>query len=142
LFAAAAETPVKVRSIESDHIFLIDGRPPCKHSLRKPWVQAVEAEGLDPAPHFHDLRHTWKTNARRSGMDPEIRESILGHWYRGRSVNERYGRIGDAELLRAIDAMTFDHGETEIIVSSPRKKKPKEDMTLNRQVCDQIVTKS
>lgn len=29
---------------------------------------------------------------------------------------ERYGRIGETELLRAIDSMTFDHGETEIWV--------------------------
>ncbi len=75
-------------------------------------------------------------------MDPEIRESIMGHWYRGRSVNERYGRISDAELLRAIDGMSFNHGETEIQVNSNKKKKPTEDVTLNRQVCDQIVTKS
>jgi integrase len=135
------EEVMKVQSIGSDHVFLIDGRPPCKHSLRKPWVQAVEEIGLDPAPHFHDLRHAWKTNARRSGMDPEIRESIMGHWYRGRSVNERYGRISDAELLRAIDEMSFNHGETEIVVNGHEKKKPTEATTLNRQVCDQIVTK-
>jgi hypothetical protein len=29
---------------------------------------------------------------------------------------ERYGRISEAELLRAVDSMTFDHGETEIWV--------------------------
>jgi integrase len=136
------EENLKVRSIGSDHLFLIEGRTPCKHSLRKPWVQAVREIGLEPPPHFHDLRHAWKTNARRSGMDPEIRESIMGHWYRGRSVNERYGRISDAELIRAIDEMSFDHGETEIQVNGHEKKKPTEAGTLNRQVCDQIVTKS
>jgi hypothetical protein len=47
-------------------------------------------------------------------MDPLIAESTLGHRIRGRTVNERYGRIGDAELLRAVDKMTFDHGDTEI----------------------------
>lgn len=26
--------------------------------------------------------HTWKVNERRSGMDPEIREAIMGHWFR------------------------------------------------------------
>ena len=133
---------LKVLSIGSDRVFLIEGRPPCKHSLRKPWVQAVQETGLEPAPHFHDLRHAWKTNARRSGMDPEIRESIMGHWYRGRSVNERYGRISDTELIRAIDGMSFDHGETEIVVNGHEKKKPNEAVTLNRQVCDQIVTKT
>ena len=66
----------------------------------------------------------------------------MGHWYRGRSVNERYGRISDAELIRAIDEMSFDHGETEIQVNGHEKKKPTEGRILNRQVCDQIVTKS
>jgi hypothetical protein len=56
-------------------------------------------------------------------MDPEIRESIMGHWYRGRSVTERYGRISDEELLYAIDAMTFDHGDTEILLSDGKKEK-------------------
>lgn len=75
-------------------------------------------------------------------MDLELRESIMGHWFRGRNVNERYGRISDAELIRAIDGMSYDHGETEIQVNSQKKKKPTEGGSLNRQVCDQIVTKS
>jgi integrase len=114
---------LKVHSISSDSVFLIEGRPLCRHSIRKPWNDAFEKIGLDPAPTFHDLRHTWKTNARRSGMDPEIRESIMGHWSRRRSVTERYGRISDEELLHAVDAMTFDHGGTEILISDGRKEK-------------------
>jgi len=50
-------------------------------------------------------------------MDPEIRESILGHWFKEKSVSERYGRISDEELVRAIDRMAFDHGRTEIYVA-------------------------
>ncbi len=68
----------------------------------------------------HGLRHTWKTNARRSGMDPEIREAIMGHVGRARSVRERYGQISDQELLKATNLLTFDHGETEIWLSSPK----------------------
>jgi hypothetical protein len=56
-------------------------------------------------------------------MDPEIRESIMGHWFRGRSVTERYGRISDEELIRAMDSMTFDHGNTEILISEGKKEK-------------------
>lgn len=82
------------------------------------WPRACESLKLEqPWPRFHDLRHTWKTNARRSRMDPEIRESILGHSSRQRSVSERYGRISNHELVNAVDAMTFDHGETEILVA-------------------------
>lgn len=117
---------LKVQSIGSDKVFLIEGRPLCRHSIKKPWNDAFRKIGIDPAPTFHDLRHTWKTNARRSGMDPEIRESIMGHWYRGRNVTERYGRISDDELLNAIDAMTFDHGETEILISDGKKEKSDE----------------
>ena len=49
-------------------------------------------------------------------MDPQIAESIMGHWYKERTVNERYVRISDEELIQAIDAITFDHGPTEILV--------------------------
>jgi integrase len=90
-------------------------------TFKNPWERACKALGLDkPWPRFHDLRHTWRTNARRSGVDPQIAESIMGHWFKGRSVNDRYGRISDQELLDAIDRMTFDHGETEIFVARGR----------------------
>jgi len=56
-------------------------------------------------------------------MHPEIQESILGHATRQRSVSERYGRISDQELLAAIDLMTFDHGETEILIARERPEK-------------------
>lgn len=71
---------------------------------------------MEPPPRFHDLRHTWRTNARRSGVDPQIAETIMEHVFRLRSVNDRYGRISDQELLKAIDMMNFDNGETEILV--------------------------
>ena len=50
-------------------------------------------------------------------MDPQIAESIMGHWFKGKSVNDRYGRISDKELVNAIDSMTFEHGPTEILVA-------------------------
>ena len=113
-----------VQSINSDKVFLSQGRQTTRHSIKRPWVRACKQIGLSPCPTFHDLRHTWKTNARRSGMDPEIRESIMGHWCRGRNVNERYGRISDKELIDAIDLMTVEHGETEILLSDSRKENP------------------
>jgi integrase len=111
------ERVLKVQSLGTDQVFLVKDQPPNKHSLKNPWLKAVRFMELDPRPRFHDLRHTWKTNARRSGMDPEIREAIMGHWSRGRNVNERYGRISEEELIRAIDSLTVDHGETEIVVA-------------------------
>lgn len=108
---------MKVQAIGTDKVFLINGKPPYEDSIRKPWDKAVRLAGLSPAPRFHDLRHTWKTNAMRSGMDQEIRERILGHWNRARNVNERYGRISDDDLVRAMDGMTYDHGDTEILIA-------------------------
>ncbi len=39
---------------------------------------------------------------------------IMGHSTKQKSVSDRYGAISDEEFLRAVDSMTFDHGETEI----------------------------
>lgn len=113
----------KLRSISTDKVFLTErGKPPSEDSLRKPWKAAVEAVGLDPAPTIHDLRHVWKTNAMRSRMDYEIREAILGH---GRGIAGRYGRISDDDLVRAVDGMRFDKGETEIWLARREKENPK-----------------
>jgi integrase len=130
----------KVRALDCDRLFLIDGRPPSPGSLRKPWRTAVYDLGLDPAPTIHDLRHTWKTNAMRSGMDPEIRESIMGHWFRGKTVAERYGRISDEDLRREIDKVTFDHGETEILVSDSKKKKPESGGSSSGKNVNKLLT--
>jgi hypothetical protein len=54
-------------------------------------------------------------------MDPEIREAILGHSSKQRLVAERYGRISDLEFVNAIDAMTCDHGTTEILATIKEK---------------------
>jgi len=105
-------------------------------TFKNPWERACKAlqeeeqekkvkepKWEKPWPRFHDLRHTWRPNARRSGMHPEIEMAIMGHSQRKRSVHERYGFIGDQELLGAIDKMTFDHGETQILVASSEKGK-------------------
>lgn len=123
------EETQKVTCLGTDKVFLLkDGqtvRPLGMETFKNPWPRACEALEKakllsKPFPRFHDLRHTWRANARRSGVDPAIAESILGHWFRGRTVNERYGRIGDEELLKAIDSMTFDHGSSEILVARGR----------------------
>jgi integrase len=118
------EGVMKVRVLGRNEVFLVDGDPIAKGTGRRAWENAVKAIGLEPARHFHDLRHTWKTNARRSGMDPEIRESIMGHWFKEKSITERYGRVGDLELIRAIDQMTLDQGPSEIFLASSPKEKP------------------
>jgi len=114
------EESVKVACMDSERVFLLRDkkglRPPTVEAAKNCWPRACEALDLDkPRPRFHDLRHTWRANARRSGVDPTIAESILGHWFKGKGVSDRYGWVSDHELVQAVDAMTFDQGDTEII---------------------------
>jgi integrase len=116
------EDALRVTALGSDHVFLVQDkngvRPIGVETAKNPWRRACDSLKLPkPWPHLHDLRHSFKTNARLSGMDPEIREGILGHSTRVRSVSERYGLVRDEELVTAIDAMSFDHGTTQILVA-------------------------
>ncbi|MDQ7785477.1 MAG: site-specific integrase [Desulfomonilaceae bacterium] len=129
------EDAMRLTVLGCDDVFFVQDRrglrPIPEETARNPWPRACKKLGLEkPWPRFHDLRHTWKTNARRSRMDPEIREAILGHSTKERSVSERYGRISDQELVAAIDSMTFDHGETEILVA--KRKSPSGNRTPTR----------
>lgn len=113
----------RVRSLNDDLLFQIDGHPVSYDSLQHPWFRALDKLNWDwPRPRFHDLRHTWKTNARRSGIDHEIREMILGHSNRTLDVSERYGFVDDSELVAAIDKFTYDNGLTQILVASKSEK--------------------
>ncbi len=132
------EDVLKVRAMGTDRVFLHNGAAAShRDELRWCWDRRIINLDFDPFPIFNDLRHTWKTNARRSGMDEEIREAIMGHWYKAKSINERYGVISDQELIKATDLLTFDHGETVIIVRSRKKK----SQGVPPSGCDQIVTK-
>ena len=97
-----------------DHCGTYPGKPISASMVRKAWAKAVKKAGLDGLQ-MRDLRHTWKTNAQRSGMDPSIRNLIVGHSSQ-RSVEDRYIRVSDDELLRAVDSMRFDNGWTELDV--------------------------
>lgn len=117
---------LKITCIGHDDFFLMKDRkgvrPIGLETFKNCWPRACNDVGLEtPHPRFHDLRHTWRTNARRSGVDAQIAECIMGHWFRGKSVNDRYGRISEKELVDAINKMTFGHGDTEIWVSTPVK---------------------
>ena len=52
----------------------------------------------------------------RSGVRPFIADAIVGHGDRKKTVQSLYLSISDADLLNAIDQMTFDKGDTEIFV--------------------------
>ncbi|MGB6063627.1 MAG: hypothetical protein WBG50_02400 [Desulfomonilaceae bacterium] len=50
----------------------------------------------------------------RSGWHPLIADAIVGHRDRKKDVKSLYLTISDADLVREIDKLTFDHGKTEI----------------------------
>ncbi len=95
-----------------DHCGTYQGKTISASMVRKAWSRAVQKAGLDGLQ-MRDLRHTWKTNAQRSGMDPTTRNLIVGHSSQ-RSVEDRYIRVSDEELLKAVDSMRFDNGWTEL----------------------------
>ena len=101
----------KVRPLHCDDVFLVNGKPLGKDSAKRPWDRALHSLSLSPAPRFNDLRHTWRANARRSKIDPTIAEAIMGHYMKGRSVNDRYGYISDEELVAAIDQLKYDFSD-------------------------------
>jgi integrase len=108
-------------------------------SIRKPWKNAIEKliadldSDNDRKLHpdlkhvtVKDIRHCAATNMQRSGVEEDLRETILGHSTKGKTIKMRYISINDAQLLKAIDMTTFDHGKTEIYITRlalARKKK-------------------
>ncbi len=50
----------------------------------------------------------------RSGLHPLTADAIVGHRDRKKDVKSLYLTISDADLVREIDKLTFDHGKTEI----------------------------
>ncbi len=58
----------------------------------------------------------------RSGVHPSIADAIVGHGDRKKTVRSLYLSISDADLLNAIDRMTFDKGDTEIFVKNSGSK--------------------
>ncbi len=95
-----------------NHSGTYQGKPIDRSMIRKAWDRAKRTAGLDSLQ-VRDFRHTWKTNAQRSKMDPTVRNLIVGHSTE-RSVEDRYIRVSDEELLRAIDEMSFNNGCTEL----------------------------
>ena len=51
---------------------------------------------------------------------PRLLFNILGHADKTSNVRERYGASSDEELRKAINLMTFEHGETEIWLAATK----------------------
>ena len=107
-------------------------------SVRKPWNAAIDKliseqkaanqkvnEDLRHVT-VKDLRHVWITNAMRSQVPDIVREAIVGHSLKKKTIEARYITVSDKDLLDAIDRMTFDHGKTDIHIArlALKKKNP------------------
>jgi transposase-like protein len=88
------------------------------------WVEAAKKGKLGEIGKSHRplTEEAFPSFTRRSGMDPEIREAIVGHSEREKSVIERYGSIGDQEPIRAVDSRTSDNGEAKKSVQNVYKR--------------------
>ncbi|MEW6140363.1 MAG: hypothetical protein AB1733_19255 [Thermodesulfobacteriota bacterium] len=67
-------------------------------------------------PKVHDLRHCRFTNAVRSSVYPHIADAIVGHGDKKKSLESLYLTLSYDDLIKAIDMMELDRGETEIRV--------------------------
>jgi len=118
------ERALSVTSLEYEEVFLLtDGRgtrPITKSCVELAMRRLNDALNPSPRVNFHDLRHTFRANCSRSDVPDRIAERILGHADKsgyldgGLPVNRRYGEISDKELIRAIEKLTFDHGDSRI----------------------------
>ena len=59
----------------------------------------------------------WFTNAVRGRVYPHIADAILGHGDKKKSLQSLYLTLSDDDLIKAIDMMMFDIGETDIRVT-------------------------
>ena len=118
------ERAMRITSLEHDHVFLLVDRqgvrPITKNCVELAMRRLNDALNPSSRFRFHDLRHTWRANCSRSGVSDRIAERIMGHsdsdgFLDGDlAVNRRYGEISDEELIKAIDKLTFDHGDSRI----------------------------
>jgi integrase len=56
-----------------------DGGLRCPASLRKPWLECLEAAGIDERFTVHGLRRTFVDLARRAKVDGVVTRSLTGH---------------------------------------------------------------
>jgi len=57
-----------------------------------------------------DLRHCWKANAIRSRLDKDIRDAVVGHGNKKKSLSSVYLSISDEDLVKEIGRLTLIAG--------------------------------
>ncbi len=69
-------------------------------SVEKRFASLCEAAGIAAVP--HDLRHTCATKMANRGEDILAVQRLLGH--SSVQTTQRYGRLGDREYRKALEA--------------------------------------
>ncbi|MGM0575081.1 MAG: tyrosine-type recombinase/integrase [Myxococcota bacterium] len=105
----------KVRAMDTDLLF--PGRRPRNGgarkpmNLRKPWVDALEAAGIEDF-RFHDLRHSAASYLAMNGATPSEIAAVLGH--KTLQMVKRYAHLSDAHTATVVESMNariFGGGE-------------------------------
>lgn len=73
---------------------------------------------------LHDLRHAFTTNLRRAGVPEREIMAITGH--SSRSTFDRYSKVNEADLRRAVDRPKVFSESSSLFNSKPEKKNPAE----------------
>ncbi len=89
------EKTLKVRHLNCDLVFHLDGKPITPHNVRVAHESACEGAGIQGFV-FHDFRHTRINNWRKEGHDYFKIMSVSGH--KTISIFKRYNMMGEEEL--------------------------------------------
>ena len=124
--------------VETDNVFLRDGKPIPRTQMRRNWERAVREAGLPPVT-FHDVRHVWQGNATKD-MPDEVRKSIIGHRWRKNGVDGRYLNKRKKLLIHCIDNKFNIDPEEETDIWLPRweEKKRRKSSESGSKVSGQV----
>jgi integrase len=93
---AALQDLAKVRRLDTNHVFLYDGKP--VKGIKRAFRTALKEAGIQDF-RFHDLRHCASTNLRRAGVDTATAMRIVGH--KSEKMWKRYDAMEESDLLKA-----------------------------------------
>jgi len=126
------EMPGRLTDMESGkprHVFTFKGEPVL--DIRAGIRRACKLAGIDYGRFkrggfvFHDLRHGFTTNMRRAGVPEREIMAITGH--SSRSTFDRYSKVDEGDLRRAVDRLEVFFGSSDQNSDQPKEKSPSEE---------------
>jgi integrase len=130
LFRMLQEMPGKVAdSGKARHVFTYKGKS-LQGDIRDGIRQACKLAGIEYGRNkregftLHDLRHAFTTNLRRAGVPEREIMAITGH--SSRSTFDRYSKVDEADLHRAVDRPEVFSDLSSLLSSKTEKENPAE----------------